>query len=120
MTPTELLYGTLEAQGLPVYLQGSMADDESYPEQFITYQNIATDGGMYYDNREGVVVWSYNVAIYATRPDVAQSTLMKVRDELRALDFVASGAGHDMISDEPTHTGRGLDVLYVERTVTNG
>lgn len=119
MTPTELLYSTLEAQGLPVYLQGSMADDESYPEQFITYQNLATDGGMYYDNQEGAVVWSYNVAVYATRPDVAQSTLMKIRDELRALDFVASGAGHDMISDEPTHTGRGLDVLYVERTATD-
>ena len=33
---------------------------------------------------------------------------------LKAAGFVIRGAGYSVMSDEPTHTGRGITVLYRE------
>ena len=31
---------------------------------------------------------------------------------LKSVDFIVNGAGYDVASDEPTHTGRGITVTY--------
>jgi hypothetical protein len=40
---------------------------------------------------------------------------MGARDALRAIGYICAGAGYDIISDEPTHTGRGINAIYIER-----
>lgn len=119
MDVLDTLYDTLASFGLPVYLQGSMADNEPYPDAFFTYYNNNSTGARYYDDLENAVVWDFDVNAYAANPDTAQLMLMDARDSLRALGFVCAGAGYDIISDEPTHTGRGINATYIERVTQN-
>ena len=114
------LYDVLAGFGLPVYLQGSMSDDEPYPDAFFTYYNNNSTGARYYDDLENAVLWDFDVNAYATNPDTAQGMLMQARDGLRAQGFICAGAGYDTISDEPTHTGRGINATYIERVGQNG
>lgn len=113
------LHDVLESFGLPVYLQGSMADSEPYPESFYTYYNNDTGGLTYYDNMEKSVVWDFDVNAYSANPDTAQQMLMQARDALRARGYIVPGKGYDIISDEPTHMGRGINATYVERVGIN-
>lgn len=113
------LYDTLAGFGLPVYLQGSMSDGEPYPESFYTYFNSETNGARYYDDKENAVIWDFDVNAYSANPNTAQSMLMQARDALRALGYVCGGSGYDILSDEPTHTGRGINAIYVERVTAD-
>ena len=113
------LYQTLAGFGLPVYLQGSMAEDESYPNAFYTYFNNGSSGAMYYDDAENAVIWDFDVNAYSANPDTAQEMLVQARDALRSIGFVCAGSGYDVISDEPTHTGRGMNATYKERVSNN-
>ena len=36
------------------------------------------------------------------------------RAALKAAGWIVSGRGYDVASDEPTHTGRGFDALYLD------
>lgn len=112
------LYDVLDGFGYPVYLQGSMSDDEQYPNAFYTYYNNNSTGALWYDNIENANVWDFDVNAYAANPDTAQDMLIAARDALRQNGFICAGAGYDIISDEPTHIGRGINVGYIER-VTN-
>lgn len=114
------LYETLAGFGYPVYLQGSMADNEPYPNEFYTYYNNNSMGAMYYDDAENAVTWDFDVNAYSANPDTAQAMLMQARDALRAQGFICAGAGYDIISDEPTHTGRGINAAYIERVGKDG
>ena len=71
---------------LPVYRQGSMSDDATYPEEFF----------------------------YSTDPDRTYSVIDTVAALLKSHGFTIDGRGHDVMSDEPTHTGRGIEVLYLQ------
>ena len=114
------LSDVLESFGYPVYLQGSVTDDdESYPESFFTYFNNDSDGLTYYDNAERRVFWDFDVNAYSTSPDTAQQMLLQARDALRARGYIVPGKGYDIISDEPTHMGRGINATYVERVGNN-
>ena len=114
------LYDVLVGFGYPVYLQGSMSDDEPYPSAFYTYYNNDTTGALYYDDTEKANIWDFDVNAYAANPDTAQGMLLAARDALRASGFICAGAGYDIISDEPTHTGRGINATFFERVNDNG
>lgn len=111
----DLLIQTLESLGYPVRLQGSLLPDEPYPESFFTFWNDDSTGDMYYSNAEKAVVWSYSVNFYSTDPVLVNSKLLEAKGLLREAGFIATGSGHDVGSDEPTHTGRGIDIYYVEK-----
>ena len=114
----DLLIKTLEPLGYPVRLQGSLLPDELYPDSFFTYWNDSSDGTGYYSNEEGAIIWAYSINFYST--DIVQvSDMFKVIENkptakslLKEAGFIVNGAGYNVASDEPTHTGRGIDVLY--------
>lgn len=114
------IYDTLAGLGYPVFLQGSMTDDEPYPKSFYTYFNPQTTGSRFYDDAEHSVIWVFDVNAYSDDPDTVQSMLSRAREALRALGCICAGAGYDIISDEPSHTGRGIEATFVERVVSNG
>lgn len=103
----------LETFGYPVILQGSLLPDEPYPDSFFTFWNNFSEGENYYDNDEKSTVYSYDVNFYSTNPELIYTKLREVKRLLKENGFIVSGDGHSVVSDEPTHDGRGLDVLYL-------
>lgn len=108
----DLLISTLEALGYPVRLQGSLLPKERYPDSFFTYWNDSADGSSFYSNDEGAIVWAYSLNFYSTDPLLVNSTILTAKVLLKEYGFIVTGAGHSVASDEPTHTGRGITVLY--------
>lgn len=106
------LIDTLSSLGYPVRKQGSLLPDEAYPDHFFTYWNNSTDGAGFYSNDEGAIIWNYTVSFYSV--DEPMSVLMGAKALLKKAGFIVAGAGYDVASDEPTHTGRGITALYRE------
>ena len=111
----DLLISTLEPLGYPVRQQGSLLPDEKYPDHFFTFWNNTTDGNSFYDNEETAVTWDYSLNFYSSNPDLIGETFLKAKRLLKAAGFIVTGLGHAVMSDEPTHTGRGTTVLYRQK-----
>ena len=111
----DLLISTLETLGYSVDLQGSYAPEQTYPDHFFTYWNDSTDGQSYYSNKEGAILWSYSVNFYSVDPLLVNTKLLEAKALLKAQGFMVSGAGYSVMSDEPTHTGRGITVRYLQK-----
>lgn len=111
----DLLIRTLEALGYPVKKQGSLLQNEKYPNHFFTFWNDAADGSSFYSNTEGAIVWQYSLNFYSTDPMLVSTKLLEAKQLLKSAGWVVSGAGYDVMSDEPTHTGRGITILYRQK-----
>lgn len=103
-----------EAFGFPVFLQGSLLPDQPYPESFFTFWNDSADGSGYYDNNEHKIEWKYSLNFYSSKPVLVYTILLDAKRVLKEAGWVVSGAGYSVISDEDTHTGRGIDITYME------
>ena len=106
------LIKALESLGYPVKLQGSLLPAEPYPDSFFTFWNDSADGASYYSNNEGAILWAYSLNFYSIDPALVNSKLLEAKALLKKEGWVVSGAGYDVPSDEPTHTGRGISLLY--------
>lgn len=112
----ENLIQLLESEyGYPVYLQGSMSSDESYPDHFFTYWINDSSDESHYDNNGNAIVWDYDLNFYSNDPLKAHSMMLNIKTLLKQNGFIVSGGGYSVMSDEPTHTGRGITVLYREQ-----
>ena len=111
----DLLIEILEGFGYPVKLQGSLLPDEPYPEHFFTFWNNASYGESFYDNDEKSTVFDYDVNFYSTNPEWVYTKLREAIVSLKKAGFIVSGDGHSVPSDEPTHDGRGINVLFLSR-----
>ena len=108
----KLLIDTLEPLGYPVKLQGSLLPKERYPKHFFTYWNDSADGSGFYSNEEGAIVWAYSLNFYSVDSLLVNSMLLTVKTLLKEAGFTVTGAGYSVASDEQSHTGRGITVLY--------
>ena len=111
----DLLISTLEALGYPVRLQGSLLPKEPYPDHFFTYWNDSADGASYYSNNESAILWAYSLNFYRIDPLLTNTVLLQAKALLKSAGWVVSGAGYDVPSDENTHTGRGITLLYRQK-----
>ena len=105
----------LETFGYPVRLQGSLAPGEAYPPSFFTFWNNETSDSAHYDNHAISYIWSFSIFFYSTDPALVNSTLLLAKSALEASDWIVPGKGYDVASDEPTHTGRGMEAYKIER-----
>ena len=111
-----LLINTLdEAFHYPIYLQGSLSVDEAYPDSFFTFWNNSADNTAFYDNHETDVVWNFDLNIYSNDPNIVNTVLLQAKTVLKSVGFIPNGSGYDVMSDEPTHTGRGMTLFYIEK-----
>lgn len=111
----DLLIEVLQSIIPIVMRQGSMLPNETYPEKFFTFWNNSSDGDGFYSNTETTIVWNYTVCIYSTNPNDTYNLLMDAKAKLQKAGFTVSGGGYDVMSDETTHTGRGIDVYFRQR-----
>ena len=111
----DALISILETFGYPVRLQGSLTPDESYPESFFTFWNNETSDGSHYDNDAISYIWDFDVNFYSSNPALVNTVLLEARTLLKNNGWIISGKGYDVASDEPTHTGRQINAIYIER-----
>lgn len=113
----DLLITTISTLGFPVIQQGSLDPNDDYPESFFTFWNRYGDGQSFYDDNEHTINWNFDLNFYSTDPQLVNTKLLEAKSLLKQNGFIASGAGHDVASDEITHTGRGITVLYVQQNI---
>ena len=111
----ELLIETLKPLGYPIRLQGSFKEGEAYPNNFFTFWNNDVSGDEFYDNDEHSFIWDFDLMFYSTDPKLVNEKLLEAKQLLKENGFIVSGKGYDVVSDEPTHTGRGINVLKIEK-----
>jgi len=111
----DLLIKTLEPLGFPIKKQGSLNKEEPYPNSFFTFWNNDSFDGSYYDNKEHQTVWDFDLNFYSIDPELIEKVLKEAKEKLKEQGFIVSGKGHDVASDEKTHTGRGMNVLIIEK-----
>jgi hypothetical protein len=110
----DLLIKILSEFGYPVRRQGSFLETEKYPNHFFTFWNISADGDGFYDNAEHFITYEYDVNFYSVDPEKIYIVLREVKKRLRNCGFESWGDAHDVASDEPTHSGRGITVSYLK------
>lgn len=110
----EQLIALLQTFGYPVFLQGSLSQNEKYPKHFFTFWNNDTADQNHYDNNAIAYVWDFDINFYSVDPALVNSVLLQVKQLLKANQWIVGGKGFDVASDEPTHTGRGITALYLE------
>lgn len=111
----DLLIKTLEPLGFPIKKQGSLNKEEPYPNSFFTFWNNDSFDESYYDNKEHQTVWDFDLNFYSIDPELIEKVLKEAKEKLKGQGFIVSGKGHDVASDEKTHTGRGINVLIIEK-----
>ena len=109
----DLLISLLESFGYPVMRQGSLSQGEQYPPKFFTFWENDSGDGNYYDNEPVCIIGYYDVNYYSTDPDDTYSTLRAAKKLLKDAGFIISGDGYDVVSDEETHTGRGMNATFM-------
>lgn len=113
-----LLINTLSAEfPYPVIQQGSLSTEDEYPSSFFTFFNNSALDDAFFDNTETETIWDFDLNFYSVDPVLVNTILLQAKQKLKAVGFIPDGSGHDVISDEHTHTGRGINVLYIERKV---
>lgn len=110
----DLLISTLEPLGYPIMRQGSLSETEKYPEHFFTFWNNDASGDGFYDNDETQTIWDYDLNFYSINPALTHSMLLEAKKLLKQVGFTVTGKGYDLPSDEVTHTGRGINIFFLE------
>ena len=105
------LISLLESFTFPVFRQGSVT--ESYPDNFFTFWESEEDGNSYYDNVTVDVYYQFSVYFYSTNPANTYSYIEQARSLLKQNGWTIKTRGYDVASGEPSHTGRGFDIIYL-------
>lgn len=108
------LIALLETFNFPVFLQGSLNEDDEYPPSFFTFWNFETPEDHHYDNKPVRAVWGFWVYFYSDDPAIVDTKLAEAGALLRENGWIIDGKGEDVASDEPTHTGCMLTCRYIE------
>lgn len=110
----DFLIEILSSFGFPVRRQGSLLEEEPYPDSFFTFWSNSADTQSAYDNQENSILYSYDVNFYSTDVEKVYEVLREAKKKLKENGFEAWGDGYDVMSDETTHYGRGFSVSYLK------
>lgn len=95
---------------VPIYRQGSLAEDEPYPDEtFCTYWMRADDLEDWYDNKPRKRKIVCDINIYSNDYDTMSQKTQKIRDDCIEND-IATSSIHDLASDDVNYTGQGVTV----------
>lgn len=110
----DALIELLTSLGYEVYRQGSFAEGDKYPDSFFTFWQTDSPDHAHYNNDIFGTAWRFDVNFYSTDPAKTYSVLSAARTLLKENRWIIPSKGYDVYSDEPTHTGRGMQALYLE------
>lgn len=101
-------------EGETLLLQGTLADDAPYPDNFVTIWTDYTADNSHFDNAVDAVEWHFTVIHYSNDPAALQTKVKQIIEVLRADGFIPQGVGQDIPSDEKSHTGWAMEFIAVE------
>lgn len=107
----------LETLGYEVYEQGSFTDSEQYPDNFFTIWNNDTETLDFYDNKEAGYVWYFTINFYSISPALTVDVLLHAKELLISKGWIAPGKGKDTYSASKNHSGRSLEVKFIEKEI---
>lgn len=108
----DLLIKILSEFGFPVIRQGSLGE-EKYPADFFTFWNNQSSESGFYDNDSTSEIGDFDVNFYSNNPQNTYDVLQAAKKKLKEKNFIVADSGHDVASDEPSYTGRGINVLFI-------
>ena len=109
-----VLIEMLQTLNYPVFLQGTLNPDESYPASFFTFWNPDTPEGAFYDNDAHLAEWRFNIFFYSIDPQLVEIVPEQARKLLKQKGFILNGKPHDIASGRDTHTGVTFSVTITE------
>lgn len=105
----------LDGFKLPYFLQGTLADDEPYPESFITFLVYQAENDGNFDDEPTRQNYYISVMYYDSDPDKVETyPRQTILPAMKEAGFIPEGVGTDVLSDEPTHTGKALDFVFID------
>lgn len=110
----DALINILKSFGYPVFRQGSLNEDEKYPDSFFTFWNNDSQNHTHYNNKRYGTVWDFDVNFYSNDPSKTYSVLDSAIKKLIENKWIVPNLGFDVASDEITHTGRGTNAYYLQ------
>lgn len=111
----EELIEILSTLGYPIKRQGSILESEPYPGSFFTFWNNGSRSESFYNNSEHRYIWDFDLNFYSVDPDLIYTILLQAINLLKSNGWITDGKGYDVMSDEITHTGRGINIIKIER-----
>lgn len=104
----------IEEMGFPIYRQGSFSDTKEYPKSFFTFWNEQSPDHAHYSNNAYGTEWYYTLNIYSSEPETTYKALADAREILKKNGWIVPSSGYDVYSDQPTHTGRGMEIIFLD------
>lgn len=109
----QILLNVLNTFGYPVFLQGSLGENDPFPPAFFTF-HINDSADISFDNTDEYCTYQMQVIFYANDPMTVESIAEQSWTALKAAGFIPNGRGVDIPSEEPTHTGWVCEYSYIK------
>lgn len=97
-----------------VFLQGTLANNAPYPDEFITFWTDTTPDNAHYDNDTKSWDWHFSVIYYSNNPANVGTKPAQITAALKVAGFIPQGKGNDIPSDVQSHTGWAMEFIGVE------
>lgn len=114
MSAREEIFNIIEATGFPCWKMHEMPADTVYPSSFFTYLCEDAPFSEYYDNKPTAIIWTFAIGFYSDNPHLVNSEMNELIERLLSAGWIVDGAGEDVQSDEPTHTGRRIAAYKID------
>ena len=115
MNVKDELIKILDGFNFPSWLMHTMPAKQKYPDAFFTFLSTDAPFTAHYNNQPHAIVWAFMIGFYSSDPDQVESVPLELARRLMAAGWIVEGAGEDVPSDEPTHTGRRITAYYIQK-----
>jgi hypothetical protein len=97
-----------------VYLQGTLNENDAYPQKFITFFVSTTSNLEFLDDSLIATQWDFSVMFYSNNPVEVNKIPAKIAAALKQAGFIQQGKGYDIVADRPPFTGWAMDFIIRE------
>lgn len=97
---------------IPIYAQGGAP--ATLPDEYFTFNEDFTSGGVFADNSEKTIVYEFTLAYYTKDATTIYSTLISALDLLKSKGYIVSGVGYANPTFHDTWFSRQADVKKIE------
>lgn len=102
----------LAEMNIPVYAEGDAP--ESLPDEYFTFSEDFTSGGVFADNTEKTIVYEFTLKYYTNNAATLYSTLLAALQLLKSKGYIVSGVGYYNQTYRDTWFSRQADVKKID------